>query len=182
MKKHSFLLQVEISYHSLSAKANRERSKRIMAIRIEPRLVKVVSTPIESKTRKGEMFQMIVDVGTTARPDHWYMNMYKTEGYQDLSRIEAALCAEKGDELYIFGSVRKFEYKGAYGVVIDVEDVLLRDDFEEDGEIDESIGEEALASETCEESSNVAVADHQFSESGLQDDRIVHQGLVTSRR
>ena len=81
--------------------------------------------------------------------------------------------------IYIFGSVRKFEYKGAYGVVIDVEDVLLRDDFEEDGEIDESIGEEALASETCEESSNVAVADRQFSESGLQDDRIVLQGSAT---
>ena len=153
-----------------------------MAIRIEPRLVKVVSTPIESKTRKGEMFQMIVDVGTTARPDHWYVNMYKTEGYQDLSRIEAALCAEKGDELYIFGSVRKFEYKGAYGVVIDVEDVLLRDDFEEDGEIDESIGEEALASETCEGSSNVAVADHQFSESGLQDGQTLHQGSAILRR
>ena len=113
-----------------------------MAIRIEPRLVKVVSPPIESKTRKGEMFQMIVDVGTTARPDHWYVNMYKTEGYQDLSRIEAALCAEKGDELYIFGSVRKFEHKGAYGVVIDVEDVLLRDDFEEDGEINKSMVKE----------------------------------------
>ena len=153
-----------------------------MAIRIEPHLVKVVSTPIESKTRKGEMFQMIVDVGTTARPDHWYVNMYKTEGYQDLRRIEAALCAEKGDELYIFGSIRKFEYKGAYGVVIDAEDVLLRDDFEEDGEIDESIGEEALASETCEGSSNVAVVDHQFSESGLQDGRTVLQESATLRQ
>jgi hypothetical protein len=39
-----------------------------------------------------------------------------------------------------------------------------------------------LASETYEESSNVAVADHQFSESGLQDDRIVHQGSATLRQ
>lgn len=125
---------------------------------------------------------MIVDLGTMARPDHWYVNMYKTEGYQDLSRIEAALCAEKGDELYIFGSVRKFEYKGAYGVVIDVEDVLLRDDFEEDGEIDESIDEEALASETCEESSSEAMVDRRFSESGLQGVRIAHQWSATLRR
>ena len=123
-------------------KVNRERSKRIMAIRIEPRLVKVVSTPIESKTRKGEMFRMIADVGTTARPDHWYVNMYKTAGYHDFDHMYAAMCAERGDEIMISGSIRKYPLKGAYGVVIDADetfDISEDDDAMNAGETSTSV-------------------------------------------
>ena len=113
-----------------------------MAIEIEPRRVKVVSPPIEVKSRKGEMFQMIVDAGTKSRPDHWYVNMYKTAGYHDFAHMDAALCAERGDEIMISGSIRKYPLNGAYGVVIDADetfDISEDDDAMNAGETSTSV-------------------------------------------
>ena len=81
---------------------------------------KVISPAVKKTTRKGFMMSVIIDFGTPRNPDHWYANVYPTEGTsfggaQDLCEALA------GDTLILSGKIRKYQHGDGYNVVADIE-------------------------------------------------------------
>jgi len=80
-----------------------------------------VISPAQKKiTRKGFMMSAIIDFGTPRNPDHWYANVYPTEGtrFGDAQDLCDAL---KGDTLILSGKIRKYQRGDGYNVVADIE-------------------------------------------------------------